>query len=189
MRCPKCYSETPTDALNCPSCNLPTPKGKLSGATSSKKGASKTKVSSKRKVDVSAVLPGRKVLTWLALVVFLGAAGFLAYIYIYSTPDHMSPQPALEAMNQLRRLPSKQEGKTIEDYLNAEMKKAKDAGQLVGFEGWKIKPYERNSYLVSFSFDEKDAKKSAEWVVDPQNKIFTPISELATAVQKQESSN
>jgi hypothetical protein len=189
MRCPKCYTETPTDALNCPSCNLATPKGKLAGPASSKKGGSKSKSSRKKKVDVGAMLPGRKVLSWLAILAFLGASGFLAYWYVYSTPEHLSPQPALEAMNQLRRLPSKQEGKTIDDYLNAEMKKSRDAGHLVSFEGWKIKPYERNSYLVSFSFDEKDAKKSAEWVVDPQNNIFTPISELATAVQKQEKAN
>lgn len=189
MRCPKCYAETSADALSCPSCNLPTPKGKLAGPAASRKGGSKAKASSRQRVDLGAIMPGRKVLSWVAILAFLGASGFLAYWYVYATPERLSPTPALEAMNQLRRLPSKQEGKTIEDCLNAEMKKAKDAGHLVSFEGWKIKPYERNSYLVSFSFDEKDVKKSAEWVVDPQNNIFTPISELATAVQKQESAN
>jgi hypothetical protein len=190
MRCPKCYTETPNEALSCPSCNLQTPRGKMTGPANGKKGGSKGKSSRQaKKVDLSGLLPGRRVLSWVASLIFLGASGFIAYWYVFTTPENISPKSALEAMNQLRRLPSKQEGKTIEDYLNAEMKKSKDAGHLVGFEGWKIKPYERNSYLVSFSFDEKDAKKSAEWVVDPQNKIFTPISELATAVQKQENTN
>lgn len=189
MRCPKCHSETSNEALNCPSCNLPTPKGRLAGPAKGKKGGSKKRAGSGRKIDFGAILPGGKMMSWIAIVAFLGASGFLAYWYIYSTPERVAPTPALEAMNQLRRLPSKQEGKTIDDCLNAEMKKSKDAGQLVSFQGWTIKPYDRSSYLVSFSYDEKDAKKSAEWVVDPKNNIFTPISELANAVQKQEKAN
>jgi hypothetical protein len=186
MRCPKCYTETPADAHKCPACNLQTPKGRLAGPEKGTPGKSKKRASSKRKIDFGAILPGGKTMFWIAIVAFLGASGFLGYWYIYSTPDHVSPQPALSAMNQLRGMPSKQEGKTIDDYLIAEMKKSKEAGQLVGFQGWTIKPYQKNSYLITFSFEEKDAQKSAQWIVDPQNNIFTPISELATAVQKSE---
>ena len=128
-------------------------------------------------------------MSWVAIILFIGASGFLAYWYVFATPEHLESQPALSAMNQLRRLPSKEDGKNIEDYLNAEMKKSKAAGQLVGYQGWTIKPYDRNSYLISFSYEEKDAKRSAEWVVDPKHNIFTPISELATAVQKPEKVN
>jgi hypothetical protein len=184
MRCPKCHTETPTEAHNCPSCNLQTPKGRLAGPAKGNKNRLKSKSRSNRKLDLGAILPGGRILFWIAVVAFVGGAGFLAYWYVYATPDHVAPQSALSAMNQLRGMPSKQEGKTIDDYLNAEMKKSKEAGQLVSFQGWTIKPYERSSYIISFTFDEKDAKKSAEWVVDPNNNIFTPISELATAVQK-----
>jgi hypothetical protein len=187
MRCPKCHSETPNEALNCPSCNLPTPKGRLA---SPKKGTGK-KVGSveKSKIDFAALLPkmpGSKMWSWVLLFVFIGASGFLAYWYVYSTPENISPQPALNAMNQLRRLPSKEEGKNIDDYLNAEINKSKEAGQLVGYQGWTVKPYDKKSYLISFSYDEKAAKRSADWVVDPNNNIITPISELASAVQKEE---
>jgi hypothetical protein len=189
MRCPKCHAETSSDALNCPSCNLVTPKGRLAGPAKGKKSGSKAKSGSKRKIDFGALLPGGRMMSWIGLVLFIGAAGFLAYWYVYATPDHVAPQSALSAMNQLRGMPSKQEGKTIDDCLVAEMKKSKESGQLVGFQGWTVKPYQKSSYLISFTFDEKDAKKSAEWVVDPENNIFTPISELATAVQKQENTN
>jgi hypothetical protein len=187
MRCPKCHSETSNEALNCPSCNLVTPKGRLANP---KKGTGK-KVSSleKRKVDFSSILPKMpsvRILVWAILLVVLGASGFLGYRYVYSDSDQMAPQTALNAMNQLRRLPSKEDGKNIDDYLNAEMKKSKEAGQLVSHQGWTIKPYDKESYLISFSFDEKNAKKSADWVVDPKNNIITPISELASTVQKEE---
>jgi hypothetical protein len=188
MRCPKCFSETPTNAHNCPSCNLPTPKGRLAGATQGKKGR-KASARGKRVFDISKVVPGGRMMFWIAVAAFVGISGFLSYYYVYATDERVTPIPAINAMNQLRKLPSKEQGKTIEDCLNAEIKKSKEAGQLVGYQGWSIKPYERNSYLVSFTFDEKDAKKSAEWVVDPQNNIFTPINELATAVHKQESTN
>lgn len=189
MRCPKCYTETPADAHSCPSCNLQTPKGRLAAPEKGKTRKVKGKTNSKRKIDIGAILPGGRAMFWIAVVIFVGISGFLAYSYIYATPEHVSPQPALNAINQLRGMPSKQEGKTIDDCLNAEMKKAKDAGQLVGFQGWTIKPYQKDSYLITFSFEEKDSEKSAQWIVDPQNNIFTPISELATAVQKSETTN
>jgi hypothetical protein len=189
MRCPKCHTETPADAHNCPSCNLSTPRGKLAAPMKGKKGSLKIKSRHKRKFDVGAILPGGRTIFWLAVVAFVGVSGFLAYWYVYATPEHVAPQPALNAMNQLRKLPSKLEGKSIEDCLNAEIKKSKDSGQLVSYQGWTIKPYEKNTYLISFTFDEKENKRSADWVVDPQHNIFTPVSDLATAVQKEEKTN
>lgn len=190
MRCPKCYTETPAEAYNCPSCNLQTPKGRLAAP---KKGSAK-KVSSvkKSKIDFRALLPnlpGSKVIFWVILSVFIVASGFLVYWYVYADSTSISPQLALNSMNQLRRLPSKEEGKNIEEYLNSEMKKSKEAGRLVGYQGWTVKPYEKHSYLISFSFDEKESSKSADWVVDPKNNTFTPVSELASAVQKEEKKN
>jgi hypothetical protein len=190
MRCPKCHCETPAEAHNCPSCNLPTPKGRLAVP---KKGAEKKgKSVEKRKIDFAALLPkmrGVRIISWVILLALLGGSGFFVYWYAYATSETIAPQPALQAMHQLRRLPSKEEGKNIEDCLNGLMKKSREAGRLVSYEGWTIKPYERNGYLISFSFDEKEARKSADWVFDPQNKAFTPISELASAVYKEEKAN
>ncbi len=190
MRCPKCHSETPNEAHYCPSCNLATPKGRLAAP---KKGTGKRVTSDEKKkfdfADMLPKMPGTKIWSWVILVAFISASGFLVYWYVYADSQHLDPKPALNAMNQLRQLPSKEKGKNIDDYLNAEMKKSKEAGQLVSYEGWTIKPYDKSSYLISFSYDEKDAKKSADWVVDPKNNIFTPISELANAVQKEEKMN
>ena len=190
MRCPKCHSETSAEANNCPSCNLRTPKGRLAEP---KKGARhKGQTVAKGKVDFATLLPkmpGSRIITWVILLLFLGGTGFFVYRYAYATPESITPQSALQAMHQLQRLPSKEEGKNIEDCLNALMTKSREAGKLVGYEGWTIKPYDKDNYLISFSFDEKEAKKSADWVVDPKNNRFMPISELASAVQKEEKAN
>lgn len=192
MRCPKCYYETPAEAYSCPSCNLPTPKGRMATKTGSIQNVGSVKKDSsvkKRKIDYGALLPampGTRTIFWVVLLGVLGVSGFLAYRYIYSDSTSIAPQPALQAMQQLRMLPSQEEGKNIEDCLNAKIKKSKEAGQLTSYQGWTIKPYENNSYLISFSFDEKESKHSAEWVVNPQTNTFIPISELANAIHKQE---
>jgi hypothetical protein len=185
MRCPKCYTETPNDALNCPSCNLVTPKGRTAAPQKDNSAKSKKgKAGAKSKIDWGAIMPG-KWITWVLLAGFLVGSGFLAYWYVYSTPQSVKPETALNAMNQLRRLPSKEEGKSIEDRMTEELKKAKDSGQLVKYKGWTVKPYNNHSYLVSFSYEETSSTKSADWIVDPQNNIFTPITELASSVHKQ----
>jgi hypothetical protein len=190
MRCPKCHCETLADANNCPSCNLPTPKGRL--AMPIKGAGKKGKFAEKKKIDFAAMLPnlpGARAISWVILLALIGGAGFFVYRYAYATTESMDPEPALRAMTQLRRLPSKEEGKNIEDCLNALIKKSREEGRLVGYEGWTVKPYNKASYLISFSFNEKEAKRSADWVVDPNNNIFTPISELASAVYKEEKAN
>jgi hypothetical protein len=188
MRCPKCHTETSAEALNCPSCNLSTPrgrfvnteKGKADKARKPSQAASKIKV----KTDWAALKPG-KWINWVLLAGLFAALGFGVYWYIYSSPSPVKPESALTAMNELRKLPSKEEGKSIDDCLTAELKKSKDAGQLINYQGWTVKPYSKHTYLISFSFEDKNGKKSADWVVDPLNKTYTPITELATVVHKE----
>ncbi|MBI3654584.1 MAG: hypothetical protein HY231_26435 [Acidobacteria bacterium] len=182
MRCPKCYTETDADALNCPSCHLPTPKGKEVSARKGK--ATKTKKSAipKFHLQIRAWRPG-KASKWALLGVLFVGLGVGVYWYIYSAAM-VNPTAALAAMTELRKLPSKEEGKTIDDCMNAELKKSKDAGQLLNYQGWTVKPYNKGTLMISFSFEEKSGKRSADWIVDPQQKTFTPITELANAAHK-----
>ena len=87
-------------------------------------------------------------------------------------------------MNQLRRLPSREAGKSIEELMNAELQKSRAAGELVSFQGWAVKPYDSSNFVVSFTYEEKSGRKSAEWLVGPANNTFIPKSELAVNVHK-----
>src|ERR1051325_2628334 len=173
MRCPKCYAETDPDALNCPSCNLPTPRGKYVNAEKGKKDKTQTKkqtkASPKVMVERQPFKPGKGV-KWLFILVLLIAAGWGAYLYVFSSSQTVKPESALSAMNELRKLPSKEEGKSIDDCMTAELKRSKDAGQLISLQGWTVKPYGKSNLLISFSFEDTGGKKSADWVVDPLNK-------------------
>jgi hypothetical protein len=188
MRCPKCHTETNAEAMNCPSCNLPTPKGKFVNTEKgkadkvSKKSAPKSK--EKLKVDWGAMMPG-KWINWVLLAALFVALGLGVYWYVYSSSQPIKAETAMSVMNELRKMPSKEEGKSIDDCMTAELKKSKEAGQLITYQGWTVKPYSKNTYLISFSFEETNGKKSADWIVDPQHKTYTPITELATAAQKE----
>jgi hypothetical protein len=183
--------------MNCPSCNLPTPRGKYVNGTKDKtekvnknsktksKTTSKPKSKGKSKIDWGAFRPG-KWINWVLLGGLFVALGLGVYWYVFiSSAQPLKPESAMSAMNELRKRPSKEEGKSIDDCMAAELKKSKEAGQLLNYQGWTIKPYNHNTYLISFSFEETNGKKSADWIVDPQNKIFTPITELASATQKE----
>lgn len=201
MRCPKCHTETPPEALSCPGCKLTTPRGKafaVADKEKKQKTAAKTSGLRAKKASSGGLPPlnlkgvnwrgmmpaGGRWITWLVVVVMLGGGGYFGYKYVYSTPQTIDPKVAMNAMNQLKQLPSKVEGKTIDDALSAALKESKAAGELVKFQGWTVKPYNNSSYLVSFSYEEKTGPKSAEWVVSPTSNSFTPISELATSVHR-----
>lgn len=195
MRCPKCHTETPPAALNCPGCNLPTPRGKTASLNEKKKGAKKTSGvgfkdkyrDSSKPVGWRVLLPtGGRWVRWVIILAVVAIGGYGSYWYVYSSAasSQGDPKTALTAMSQLRRLPSKQPGQTIDEAINAELKKSKESGELVSYQGWTVKANGGSSFLVSFSFEEKTGKKSADWLVNLTNNTFVPQSELATAVHK-----
>ena len=196
MRCPKCYTETLPNSLHCPGCNLTTPKGKVAAAAAEKEKRKSVKKKppltlhrrdAGRAVAVGwrALLPtGGRWLTILIAFLLLGGMGYGTYWYIYSSSQPQDAKSALNAMNQLRRLPSREAGKSIEDLMNAELQKSKAAGELVSFQGWTVKPYDSSNFLVSFTYEEKSGRKSAEWLVGLSNNTFIPKSELAANIHK-----
>jgi hypothetical protein len=136
------------------------------------------------KADWGALKPG-KWITWVLLSGLFIAIGLGVYWYVYSASQPLKPESAIAVMNALRKMPSKEEGKSIDDCMLATLKNSKDAGQLLNYQGWTVKPYNNNTYIISFSFEETNGKKSADWIVDPIHKTYTPITELASAAHKQ----
>jgi len=195
MRCPKCHTETPPSAANCPGCNLATPKGKhdkqvakekeydrktkkvfLSGLSFGRKGAEK-------KDDGE---PGRAstILKIAIIVIAIGMAGFGSYLLVFSMWEskHADPILAFKAMQAFRTMPSNEEGLTVDQLMTRELDKFKEAGNLKGSQGWhteKINGTE-SRVLVVFSFQDKDDKDHrAEWLVDVNSQRSIPQTALA----------
>lgn len=186
MKCPKCSTETPNDALCCPGCKLPTPRGKtyLKDKKTRKLENNRREVTRATK-ELKVLKEKRHIPGWvtalslvLALLIF-GAGSYVAVIYwpALKAKDDGGRQLALD---KVRQMESKQPGMSVEDMLNEEVKKSREAGRLLEQEGWKVKPLERKQFLVSFCFEEKDkARQKAEWKVDLNNGSFEPQTDLA----------
>lgn len=209
MRCPKCSTETPSDAMQCPGCNSLTPKGRVAtkqaGEMKKKLDAEKRKqkkyfvwksthqTANWKSVDWKnwRAVPWRKLLPgwlpWAVVGLFLMVGGFFGYRYVYHSPEQetTNAKAAVGVMNQLRSLPSKKAGMNLDQCLMDEIKKSRENGQLVSYSGWAVKSSSPNQYLISFSFEERDGVKSAEWLVDTSRSSFLPQSELAVALHKQ----
>lgn len=208
MRCPKCSTETPSDAMQCPGCNSLTPRGRVAtkqaGEMNKKLQAEKRKQkkyfawkSNQQKVDWKSVdwkswraIPWQRLipswLPWAIVGMFLVVGGYFGYKYVYQ-PQELEAENAKAAvgvMNQLRNLPSKKVGMSLDQCLMDEIKKSREKGQLVNYTGWSVKPSNPNQYLISFSFEERNGPKSAEWLVDTSLSSFVPQSELAIALHK-----
>jgi hypothetical protein len=208
MRCPKCSTETPSDAMQCPGCNSLTPRGRVAtkqaGELNKKLQAEKRKQkkyfawkSNQQKVDWKSVdwkswraFPWQRLipswLPWAIVGMFLVVGGYFGYKYVYQ-PQELEAENAKAAvgvMNQLRSLPSKKVGMSLDQCMMDEIKKSREKGQLVNYTGWSVKPSNPNQYLISFSFEERNGPKSAEWLVDTSLSSFVPQSELAIALHK-----
>jgi hypothetical protein len=181
MRCPRCQTETPTGALQCPQCKLLTPKGRQ--ALNGKK--SPTKPSTKRQLrQKTAVKPLTAILAILSSIVVCGVGGYLGLILLTESKAG-NPKPQYEALERLRKMPSSQDGLTVEEFLEQEVKKSRQAGRLVEAEGWSVRLIDESKALISFSYEEKDQKQiRAEWIADLKSKTFAPQTDLAAASYK-----
>jgi hypothetical protein len=187
MRCPKCSTETPNEALCCPGCKLPTPKGKnylkTKGKSARPDAGSRQKKRAKQQ-DKKSINPLVAVPVILLVMTLFGAGSYIALTLFQESQadDHGS----LEAvMNKVRALPSSEEGKSIEDYLDQKVEESRDAGRLLEAEGWNVSPLEGRHFLVSFSFEEKGKQKyRAEWEVNLASNTIIARNDLAAKVYK-----
>lgn len=184
MRCPKCYSETPAEALQCPVCKLVTPKGRTFSKGKQNKATAGRKPSARRTERKSRrVGPAVSVLATVGAALIFGVGSFLAVIGLES---YRAPQDGSRiALDKLRSQPSSEAGLTLDERLAKEVEKSREAGTLVEAEGWDVKPLEETRFAVVFSYEEKgNLQRRAEWNVDIASNTFTPVTELAAALSR-----
>jgi hypothetical protein len=188
MRCPKCYTETPNNAVRCPGCKFPTPQGKKLLKEHKKK--KKAEIDAIKSVKVfKKKKPRRQVKPWAAVTIavltmlVIGGSSYLITIASLKKPPEKVPlsQAALE---KLRNLPSSTPGMTVDQYLVDEMEKCRQNGRLLEAEGWGIQPTNNSGeFLIAFTYEEKEVgQRRAEWRVNPAKNSFRAENELAKAV-------
>ncbi|HEU4386453.1 MAG TPA: hypothetical protein VFV34_01560, partial [Blastocatellia bacterium] len=102
MRCPKCGTDVPVNALQCSKCRLLTPKGRNSQSLAFEKGERETKLS---KVKQYVIIGG-------IVVLVLGIAGYTYMTLEAGSP--IDPKVAVQTMDKLRKAPSTQPGVSVD---------------------------------------------------------------------------
>ena len=197
MRCPKCHTETPPSAANCPGCNLATPKGKHDKQREKEKEYERKT----RKVFLSGLSlrkrfgkgndkndgePSRAgtIIRIAIIIVSIGVTGFVSYLIVFSVWEskHADPVLALEAMKKFRTMPSNEDGLTVDELMTQQLNKFKDSGNLKGSQGWHTEKINgtQSRVLVVFSFQDTENKDHrAEWLVDVNSQRYIPQTALA----------
>jgi hypothetical protein len=184
MRCPKCQTNTPSDALCCPSCKRKTPKGRMLEAEPEKENKS-------RFLEILGV---RKPTTnhrpawvaWALICLTLAVCVLGSYIRFHQVEVQEPTNMPLHqlALEKLRARTSNQPWMTVEESLKNEVEKSRKAGRLAEAEGWDVQSGERGEFAVVFTFQEKNNKQRAEWLVNPLAETFIPQTDLATMIYK-----
>ena len=197
MTCPKCRTNVPDASMRCPSCGLSKPKARpaddddkpprVFGKSGGKDTTRKRGITRRKPVE----LPPRtkRVALMLGISMFLVLIAAGAYWFLWPLWQSAGPEPQTAALvlEKLRKMPSNQEGLTVEESVARELEKSRRVGNLVSYQGWTVRqaPNDRSKLVVTFSFDERDnTKQRAEWLADPVSSTFTPQTELAAAVFK-----
>jgi len=120
------------------------------------------------------------------LVTMLGAGAFW---FVWPLLQQQGPEPEVAAsvLDKLRKMPSNQEGLTVDQSVAQQLEKSRRVGNLVAYQGWSVHqaPGDKSKLLVVFAFDERDnTKQRAEWLADSNGSTFTPLTDLAAAVFK-----
>jgi hypothetical protein len=177
MRCPKCYAETPPEALCCPGCKLVTPRGKTW-----KKSGAKTREQQGQE--------SRRIPTLLVVLAALGATivfGLGSYLVMVYWADSHPPRPGSSQfiLDKVRKLPSTKSGLSIEQCLTLRLDESQKAGRLKESEGWDVRPIDDTRFKVSFTFEEQGSRQQrAEWIVDVSSNTVDPQTDLAKNIYK-----
>src|SRR5262249_1744270 len=124
----------------------------------------------------------RKLATGIFTV--FAVAGILFYAlkssgFIRTEPD---PKAALEAIANVRKLPSTDHGLTVDQAMSKMLENARASGTLVSSQGWFVRSVNGDRVRVIFSFNEKQGKREADWLVDLSNNSILPDNDLAASV-------
>jgi hypothetical protein len=118
----------------------------------------------------------------------LAVAGILFYAlkssgFIRTEPD---PKSSLQAIATVRSLQSNQAGQTVDQAMTKMLESARAAGTLAASQGWFVRPVNGGSgkVRVTFSFEEKQGKRQADWLVDLSDNSVAPENDLAASVYK-----
>ena len=185
MRCPRCYVETSNDALCCPGCKLPTPKGR--SYLKNKNNRPEIKARAKRKKEPRARRSVGPVVSTIIVVVTILVCGIGSYLSLtlLEKPQAQEADPLYLAMERLRQMPSQHTGMTIDEWLEQAVDNARDSGELVESEGWQVNPVEGNNYIISFSYEVKgNVQHRFEWMFDQAKGTYIAKTELAASVIK-----
>jgi len=133
--------------------------------------------------------PGQKALkVGVGIVGGLAVAGLLFYALKSSgfIRSELDSRAGLDAIASVRNLQSNQTGVSIDQAMTKMLNGARESGNLVAFQGWIVRPINGDSRRVRvlFSYDEKQGRRQAEWLVSLSDYTIAPQNELAAAVSK-----
>ena len=191
MRCPKCSAETPPKSLRCPECKLLTPRGRAEARAKEEQEENdrEIKIASRRGRNSRRRKKGERIrvsasVTMLVSVLTVGICGVGMYVALTMLAASKPPVPgsAEYVIQTLSALPSKAEGMTVQQRLDAEVEKSRDEGHLLEREGWDVRPDGEMTFRIAYTFQEKRQKRRAEWIFDVGQNLFTPQTDLAEII-------
>lgn len=211
LTCPRCSTNVSDDALYCSYCNLPKPKSGFSpvpakdqnqrqqqhhhhqhhqrqqqpAKPSKSPAAARTDHRPRRRRSQVHDLSVAK-LAGAAIIALLAIGGYV-YFAPLARSNEPEPKTVLAALDTLKRMPSNEEGLTIDARLNRDLETSKRMRNLVAYQGWTVKRVEgtKSKVILIFSYDEADrSHHQAEWLADLDHNDFIPQSELAVSISK-----
>jgi hypothetical protein len=204
LTCPRCSTNVPDDAQYCSYCNLPRPRAGFSALdveeNQQKKEAareSESPVASRTRDRLRTGHRWRRPqnprqelripkLAGVALTVALAIGGYV-YFAPLARSNEPEPKAVLAALEALRRMPSNEEGLSIDARLTKDLDTSRRMRNLVAYQGWTVKRIDgtKRKVLLIFSYDEVDhSHHQAEWLADLDHNKFTPQSDLAVSISK-----
>jgi hypothetical protein len=184
MRCPKCQANTPVDSLCCPVCKRKTPKGRLLELEPEEESKSRfLEILAEHKPTVNHIPAW---VAWALIFLTVGVCVLGSYISFnhFNNPELTNVPLHQLALDKLRTRTSNQPWMTIEESLENEVEKSRNAGRLTEAEGWDVRSDEGGAFAVSFTFQEKGSKQRAVWLVNPLSETFIPQTDLALLIYK-----
>jgi hypothetical protein len=124
----------------------------------------------------------------IIIVTTMLVCGIGSYIGMTFLEDSkaQATDPSQIALDRLRQMPSLQAGLNVEERLEQEVEKAREAGLLVENEGWQVAPAEETVYLITFTYEVKgNLQHRAEWRFDQAKDSYVAKTDLAASIYKQ----